>query len=212
MGRKSVLILASLVLPSLLLVTVGSGVAQAARANPVLLGSVTCNAGAGVWAGRVAFSPPLRNGGVANVEHIKFVARLGSTVNPCRTNAGNPQTGALAGKLKIVDAGTANNCATVFSGVALPAPVAPPSKVKLHWLAPAGTPTTWQPPGPFVVVGAAAMTSITINGAAVTGSFSPIPGPTATLSDAGWAGAVAAGCVAPAGLRVLTLGTSSGTW
>ncbi len=87
----------------------------------------------------------------------------------------------------------------------------PPSKIMLHWLAPAGTPTTWQPPGPFVVVGSAGMNNITINGGAVTGSFSPFVGPTATLSDANWpgvAGAVATGCASATGLRVLTLGTS----
>lgn len=212
MARKTVLILASLALPSLLLVTVGSGVAQAARTNPVLLGSVTCNAANGAWTGKIAFSPPLSNIGNANVEHIKIVAKLGSTVNPCRTNAGTAQTGAITGKLKIVSAGNANICATIFSGAALPAPIAPPSKIKLHWLAPAGTPTTWQPPGPFVVVGSALMTNITINGAAVTGSFSPFVGPTATLSDVGWAATVAAGCGSVAGLRVLTLGTSAGMW
>ncbi len=211
MARKAVRILASLALPSLLLVTVGSGVAQAARTYPVLPGQVTCNAANGKWNGKVVFSPPLRNGGIANVEHIKIAAKLGSTVNPCQTGFGTPQTGAIVGKLIINNAGTANNCATIFSGAPLPAPVAP-SKIKLHWIAPAGTPTTWQPPGPFVVVGAAAMNDITINGATVTGSFSPFALPTATLSDAGWPATVAAGCGSVAGLRLLTLGTSSGTW
>ncbi|HXQ43713.1 MAG TPA: hypothetical protein VN816_03665 [Acidimicrobiales bacterium] len=211
MARKVLFILTSLALPSLLLVTVESGIAQAARTNPVLLGGVTCNAANGVWRGKVVFAPPLKNGGTANVEKIKVAAKLGSTTSPCLTFAGTPEIGAIVGKLIINDAGTANNCATIFSGAALPAPVAP-SKFKLHWLAPAGTPTTWQPPGPFVVVGAAAMNNITINGATVTGSFSPYAAPTATLSDANWAAAVPAGCASAAGLRVLTLSTSSGTW
>ncbi len=183
--------------------------------NPVLLGSVTCNAANGVWSGRVVFGPPLKNGGNANVEKIKVVARLGNTASPCLTNSGTIEIGRIVGKLIVNNPGTANNCATIFSGVALPAPIAPPSKFKMTWLTPAGTPTTWKPPGPFVVVGSAGLNNITINGGAVTGSFSPIPGPTATLSDANWpglAGAVATGCASPGGLRSLTLGTSSGTW
>jgi len=215
MARKTVLILASLVLPSLLLVTVGSGVANAARTNPVLPGSVTCNAANGVWAGRIIFSPPLLNGGSANIEKIKVAARLGNTASPCLTGFGTPQIGRIVGKLLVNDPGTANNCATIFGGVPLPAPMAPPSKFKLHWTTPAGSPTTWMPPGPFVVTGSAGLNDITINGAAVTGSFSPFVGPTATLSDANWpgaGGAVATGCASTGGLHVLTLGTSSGSW
>ncbi len=215
MARKTVLITASLALPSIFLLTVGSGVAQAARTNPVLPGSVTCNAGNGVWAGRIIFSPPLLNGGTANIEKIKVVARLGSTTSPCLTGFGSPQIGRIVGKLLVSDPGTANNCATIFSGVALPAPIAPPSKFILHWTTPAGTPTTWKPPGPFGVTGSAGLNNIVINGGTVTGSFSPFAGPTATLSDASWpgvGGAVATGCASTGGLHLLTLGTSSGSW
>jgi hypothetical protein len=43
------------------------------------------------------------------------------------------------------------------------------------------------------------------------GSF-PAGAPSATLSDAGWPAAIAAGCASAGGLSVLTLSTSTGTW
>ncbi len=213
MARKTILILAS-VLPSLLLVAAGSSVAQAAR-NPVLPGTVACSPVGGVWTGTIRFVPPLINGGVANNEKMIIKAKLGNTTSPCVTTAGFVALGTIKGKLKFHIPGAANNCATIFSGLALPAP-ALASKFKIKWTTPAGsTPTTWTQPGPFVVTGALALNNITITGGAVAGSFTPFALQSATLSDATWpgaAGAVATGCAAPGGLAALTLSTSSGTW
>lgn len=215
MSRKILLVLAA-VLPSLLVVTVGSAVAQAVT-NPVILpGHVTCSTAGGVWNGIVDFSPALKNGGTSNHEEIRVKAILGSTSSPCVTTGGFVAIGAIAGQVKFHIPGTANNCATIFSGTALPTPTnttsAPPI-FKIKWTTPSGsTPTKWKQPANFVVTGAAAFTSISITGGTASGSFTPYATPTATLSDSNWPAAVAAGCSSAGGLSSLTLSTSTGTW
>jgi len=216
MTRKAFLILAATALPSLLLVTVGSSVAQAVPA-PVLIGFATCSPAGGVWHGKISFVPPLKNGGTANNEKMVIAATLGNTGSLCVPSSGVVLLGKITGKLKFHIPGSANKCATIFSGAALPTPVGA-SKFKLTWNPPAGsTPTHWtQPVGsPFVVTGALAMNDIAITGGSVAGSFAPYANPTATLSDTTWpglAGAVATGCASAAGLGGLTLSTSTGTW
>ncbi len=214
MARKALLLLAASVLPSLMLITIDSGAAHAVS-NPVVQpGNVTCNTAGGVWSGKIRFVPPLKNGGGANNEKMIITATLGNTASPCVTTAGTVALGKIKGKLKFHIPGTANNCATIFGGAALPAPVV--GKFKITWTTPAGSaPTTWTQPGPFAVTGALALNDITITGGAVAGSYMPIAAPTATLSDANWpgaVGAVATGCAAAGGLAALTLSTSSGTW
>ena len=90
----------------------------------------------------------------------------------------------------------------------------PPGKFKLTWTTPAGTPTMWTQPPPFLVTGAVAMTSITITGGAVAGSFSPYASPNATLAGpAPWGAGVATACASAAGLASLPLGVGSvGVW
>ncbi len=215
MARKVLLILAALVLPLVLLVTVESGVAQA---WPIFPGSVTCNAGGGVWHGTVHFIPPLKFGGNANLETINVSAHLGNAGNQCVTTmippAGNEVIGRIA--MHLIDfsiPGAANNCATIFSGSALPAPI-PTSALIMHWNPPHGKKTTVkQLPTPFSVEGTPLMNNITVTGGNVNaaGSF-PAGVPTATLSDAGWPAAIAAGCASAGGLHSLTLSTSTGTW
>jgi hypothetical protein len=61
-------------------------------------------------------------------------------------------------------------------------------------------------------VGAVGMTSLTVTGGKVTGSFSPYATPNATLSDSTWAAMVPSGCTSTAGLTNLSLSTSAGTW
>jgi hypothetical protein len=154
------------------------------------------------------------NGGNANSETMIIKAALGNTASPCVTTAGTVALGSIAGSLTFNIAGSANNCATVFSGAALPTPA--PGKVKMTWTTPAGgNPTKWtQLPG-FVVKGAANGANIVVKGAKVMGSFTPFGLPKATLSDANWpgvAGAVATGCSTAGGLANLTLTTSTGKW
>lgn len=207
MLRKLLAILAATAaLPLLLTLTIASG---PAAALPILPGSVTCS---GNWSGVITFTPPLRNGGTAPKERMLVKASLGTTANPCVTSAGTPQLGAIAGALKFVMVG-ANNCANVFSGVALPAP-APASKFKMKWTSPAGAPTVWRQPAPFAVTGALARTNMTITGGSIpiTSSFNTYPTPNATLSDAGWPATITAGCSSTTGLSRLTVGTSIGTW
>jgi hypothetical protein len=216
MSRRILAALAAVVLPSLFLVTVESGVAQAVT-NPVVLpGNVTCSTAGGTWNGIVTFSPPLKNGGTSNHEEIRVKAILGSTSSPCVTTGGFVAIGAIAGQVKFHIPGTANNCSTIFSGLALPTPTnttAAPPIFKIKWTTPSGSaPTKWKQPANFVVTGAAASTSITINGGTASDSFTPIAAPTATLSDSTWPAAVAAGCSSAGGLGSLTLSTSTGTW
>lgn len=205
MARRIVLALSLLALP-LLLIVLGSGPAQA---NPILPGTVTCAPAAGGWTGHIKFVPPLRNGGTATGEVMTVKAKLGSTTNPCATSAGSPQLGAIKGAMKFTGPG-ANNCATVFSGVAR-TPV-PASQFKLTWSSPLGAPTIWKKPPPFAVTGAVAMSQIAITGGSVSGSFSPFLTPSATLSDANWTAVIPAACSTTAGLSSLTLATSVGSW
>jgi len=211
MVRKVLLIVAAVALPSLLLVTVGTNVAQA---NPVFPGNVTCNASGGNWSGSISFSPPLKNGGTATTETFPVVAKLGTAANPCLTSTTNPGVvvGLIKGKLKFVTSGGANDCNAIFTGTALPAPVGPTSKFILKWLSPAGAPTHWKHPLPFVVTGALAKNNITISGGTVTGSFAPFATPNATLTDTGWTAAVTGGCASAGGLTSLSLGQSAGQW
>jgi hypothetical protein len=166
---------------------------------------VSCSPSHGVWNGIIAFSPALKNGGTANTETMIVKASLGNTGSPCVTSAGTIALGSIAGTLKFNIAGSANNCATIFSGTALPAPT--PGKFKLTWTTPAGgNPTNWTQAPPLVVKGAITNSKIAITGGKATGSY-PDPAPKATLSDA-----VATGCASSTGLSSLTLSTSSGKW
>jgi hypothetical protein len=212
MGRKLALGVTAAALPLLLLFTVGSGVAAA---NPVFPGSVTCNAGSGVWSGSVTFTPPLMNTGAATHEVIKVVAKLGNTTSPCLTSstppAGSKVIGLIKGKAKFTMT-AANNCATIFSGSSN-VPVA--AAFAMKWLSPPGAPTHWIHTPPFSFVGAANYASLTVTGGHVTGSFAPNGNPIAVLSAPGWpnsTGAVAVGCASTGGLHSLPLSTSSGTW
>ena len=213
MIRKTLLILAAAALPSLLLISVESGVAQA---NPIFPGNVTCSlASGGNWSGSITFTPPLKNGGTATTETFKVIAKLGSGTNPCVTSTTNPGhvVGLIKGKLKFTTSGGANDCNAIFSGSALPAPVGAISKFNLRWLAPPGAPTHWVHPAPFVVTGALAKNNITVNGGTVAAvSFVPYPTPNATLSGTGWPATVAAGCASAGGLTSLPLDQSLGTW
>lgn len=208
--RKVLFILTALALP-LTMISMESGVAQA---MPVFPGNVTCNTAGGAWAGSIHFSPPLKNTGTANAETFKVVAKLGASGTGCISSTTNPGTvlGAIKGKLKFAIAGSANNCTTIFSGTALPAPVGAASKFVMDWLHPAGAPTQWKHPLPFSVTGALAQTNIAITGGTVTGSFSPYLTPTSTLSGTGWPATVTAGCASAAGLSSLPLSQSTGTW
>jgi hypothetical protein len=213
MARKVVLIVSAMALFSVVSVAAVSGVAGAASYHPVLPGNVTCNPSGGVWSGRVTFTPPLMNGGIANKEKIVVKATLGNTTSPCVTNAGFVAIGAIAGKIKVKDPGTANNCATIFGGSALP-PAVLASAFKLVWTSPPGAPTNWTQPSFFSVVGSVTGSNIAISAGSIAGSFTPGT-PSATLSDANWpgaTGAVATGCASSTGLSALTLSTSSGAW
>jgi len=123
------------------------------------------------------------NGGTANTETFTVSATLGNTASHCVSTAGYVVLGKIAGKLAFSIPGSANNCATVFSGVALPAPAAA-SKFIMTWTSPAGyNPTTWTQPSAFKVTGAASLAGITIKHGAVAGSFTPLAHPKAKLSD-----------------------------
>jgi len=213
MARKVVLAVSAIALLSLVSVASLSGVAGAAINHPILPGTVTCNPSGGVWNGRVTFNPPLMNGGSANKEKIVVKATLGNTASACVTTAGFVALGAIVGKIKIVDPGTANNCATIFSGVALPASQ-PASQFEMTWSSPPGAPTHWTQPSAFTIIGSATSTNIAFTNGSLAGSFVPAT-PSATLSDSNWPGAsgtVATGCASSTGLSSLTLSTSSGAW
>lgn len=176
---------------------------------PVLPGVVTCNQTSGVWSGTITFSPPLFNAGAATAEKMIVKATLGNTASPCVTNAGTANLGSIKGTL-IFTGSHANKCSKVFSGLSrVPTPT---SKFKLKWTAPPGAPTPWTQPSSFSVVGAPGMTSLTVTGGMVTGSFAPYATPNAVLSDSNWSTAVPLGCSSTTGLASLTLGTSAGTW
>jgi hypothetical protein len=218
MSRKTFLILGAIALPSLLLMTVGTGVAGAARMNPVVQpGSVTC---ASNWTGVIKFTPPLRTGGTATKEVFTVKSGLGNTGNPCGTTAGTIELGAIAGKLKFVvpSPGGANSCGIVFGGGSR-VPV-PASKFKMTWSAPAA-PSIWKKLPLFSVVGnLGAPSTLGITGGKVVGSFAapnpPLPPPSASLSGpaASWsAAAITAACGTAAGLASLPLSApSTGTW
>jgi hypothetical protein len=216
MARKIVLILAATALPSLLIVAAESGVANAASNPTNLPGNVTCSPAGGVWSGAITFTPPLLNGGTSSTEVFTVQATLGNSASFCvAPSVTVPVLGTIVGKLKFSIPGNANNCATIFSGVTLPAPAAG-SKFKMTWTTPAGSnPTKWTQPTAFKVTGAANSSGIAIKHGTVAGSFTPFAAPKATLSDATWpglAGAVATGCASAGGLASLTLSTSSGKW
>jgi hypothetical protein len=212
MARKTVLILATVGVSLLLLVTVKGATASAIYNPTPFPGTVTCNTASGVWNGAISFSPALFNGGTAASETMIIKATLGNSASPCITTSGIVVTGVISGKLQFNISGSANNCATIFSGVALPAPVAA-SQIKIQWTTPAGgSPTVWKQPSNFSVTGAAGLNKITIKHGTVTGSFAPFANPKAVLSDTGWPTAVASGCGSSTGLSNLSLGTSSGKW
>lgn len=176
-------------------------------------GNVTCTPSGGVWSGLILFSPPLMNGGTASTETMIVKAGLGNTASPCHVNTGIVALGEIVGKITFHISGSANNCATIFSGSVLPAPT---GKFKLVWTTPGGAnPTKWTQPSAFKVTGAAGLSYINITHGTVTGSFSPLAVPKAQLSDANWpgaTGAVATGCASTGGLASLTLSTSKGKW
>jgi hypothetical protein len=208
------LILAATALASLVGVTAASSVAQAVS-NPVNFpGTVTCSPSDGVWSGAITFSPPLMTGGTANTEIFTVKATLGNTASPCITTAGSVALGTIAGKLKFSIPGSANNCATIFSGVTLPGPTG--GRFKITWTSPTGgNPTKWTNAPHFKVTGAASLADIVVKAGTVGGSFTPFGAPKATLSDATWpgaGGAVSTGCASSTGLGSLTLSTSSGKW
>jgi hypothetical protein len=177
--------------------------------NPVLPGVVTCNASQGVWSGGITFNPPLLNGGTSTTETMVVKATLGNSASPCVTTAGIAVAGAIKGTLTFTGA-KSNRCSKVFSGLSrVPTST---SKFKLTWITPPGAPTPWKQLPMFSVVGAPGMTSLTVTGGKVTGSFAPYGTPNATLSDSTWSAVVPAGCASSAGVSSLTLGTSSGTW
>ena len=161
--------------------------------QPILPGTVTCNQSQGAWAGSIRFTPPIRNGGTATTETMIVKASLGNSASPCVTTAGIAVDGAIKGKLVFTGSG-ANKCSKVFNGLSrVPTTT---SKFKLTWAVPPGAPTPWKQPTAFSVVGAPGMTSLTVTGGTVTGSFSPYATPNATLSDA------ELGRGGPAGLRI----------
>lgn len=176
---------------------------------PVLPGNVTCNQSLGPWSGAIQFSPALFSNGTATTEKMTVKATLGNSASPCVTTAGIAVTGTIKGTMTFTGA-KANRCSKVFSGLSrVPTST---SKFKLTWTTPPGAPTVWKQPPAFSVVGAVGMTSLTVTGGKVTGSFSPYATPNATLSDSNWAAVIPTGCASTAGLSNLTLGTSAGTW
>ncbi len=155
--------------------------AQGITFPPPLPGMVTCNQSQGPWSGSIRFTPPLTNGGTATTETMVVNAALGNTASVCLTNAGFVATGAIKGKL-IFTGAKSNRCSKVFNGLSrVPTST---SKFKLTWATPPGAPTPWKQPSAFSVVGAPGMTSLTVTGGTVTGSFAPYATPNATLSDA----------------------------
>ncbi len=215
MTRKTILILAATALSSLFIVAAASGVANAVSNPTNLPGTVTCSPAGGAWSGAITFTPPLMNGGTSSTEVFTVQATLGNSASFCvAPSVTVPVLGTIVGKLKFSIPGTANNCATIFSGAALPAPTG--GKFKMTWTTPAGyNPTKWTNAPTFKVTGAANSSSIAIKRGTVGGSFAPLAGPKATLSDANWpglAGAVATGCATAGGLASLTLSTSTGKW
>lgn len=214
MARKTLLVCSTTALLCLISISVASNVAQAVSFPVNLPGTVTCSPAGGVWSGIISFTPPLMNGGTSSTEKMIVKAGLGNTGSPCIGTAGFVALGSIAGTLTFNIPGSANNCATIFSGVTLPAPA--PGKFKMTWTSPAGgNPTLWTQLPAFKVTGAANMADIVIKKAKVTGSFTPFAAPKATLSDANWpglAGAVATGCASAGGLATLTLSTSTGKW
>jgi hypothetical protein len=136
-------------------------------------------------------------------------ATLGNSASPCVTTSGIAVSGTIKGKMTFTGA-KANRCSKVFNGLSrVPTSAA---KFKLMWTTPPGAPTVWKPPPAFSVVGAPGMTSLTVTGGTVTGSFSPYATPNAALSDANWPTAVPTGCASTPGLSSLTLSTSAGAW
>ena len=169
----------------------------------------------GRWSRGRDISPPLLSSGTSHHETLKigrppYSVKFGGS-SPCGAPSLTPRTvdGALKGTLKFTMP-DANRCSTIFSGSPLVPVVA--SKFKMTWVNPHGVPTLWKQPSPFSVTGASNMTSLTITGGALTGSFSSYPTPTATLSDTTWTAALINGACSSGGLSSLTLALSSGTW
>jgi hypothetical protein len=212
MRRKCILIVTAVALSSLVSIPIGVGVAGATSFPVNQPGTVTCTSAHGVWSGLIAFSPPLFNGGTSSTETMIIKSDLGNTASPCVTSAGTVALGTITGKLTFTIAGNANNCATIFSGTALPSP-ASTDKLKMTWSTPSGSnPTKWTQPSAFKVTGSAGSSDIVIKLGTVSGSYTPFANPKATLSDSGWPGTVASSCASTTGLSSLTLATSSGKW
>src|ERR1700722_593212 len=211
MARRILLFVSTATLLSLVSLSIVSNVAQASTSPVNFPGTVKCNATSGAWNGVIRFTPALMNGGTASTETMVIKAALGNSASPCITTSGTIALGTISGTLKFNIAGSANNCATIFSGAALPAPT--PGSLKMIWTTPGGgNPTLWTQTPNFNIKGAASMANIVIKNAKVTGSFTPFGAPKATLSDSNWTAAVPAGCASSTGLSSLTLFPSSGKW
>ena len=157
------------------------------------------------------------NGGTSSTEIFTVQATLGNYGQFCvAPSVTVPVLGTIVGKLKFSIPGNANNCATIFSGVTLPAPAAALQvQDDLDHACGLQPDQLDEQPTAFKVTGAANLSGIAIKRGTVAGSFTPFAAPKATLSDANWpglAGAVATGCASATGLASLTLSTSSGKW
>ena len=134
MIRRSILTGAAL----LVSIVVIPATASSAGAHPDVVGVGITNCTA-AWAGKLKFSPPLVNGGVAPTEDVSLLA----TAAACAGGVPAPTSGALVGKGVISMAG-ANNCANYF------ATPAPPGGTDTLTVAPgslfAGS-ITWTPAG-----------------------------------------------------------------
>jgi hypothetical protein len=122
MARRLALFPSASALSSALSVTIAPSAAHAVSFGTNIPGKVTCSPAGGVWNGTITFTPPLFNGKTANTETLVVKALLGNTESSCIANTGIVAFGSIKGKLTFSIPGSANNCATIFSGVTLPAP------------------------------------------------------------------------------------------
>jgi hypothetical protein len=212
MAKKVTSLFGAVAISSLLLVASQAGLASASVVNPIILpGFVKCIPAHGVWNGLISFQPPLMNGGTATTETIVVKATLGNTGNLCAASTGIAVVGAISGILAYNIAG-ANNCATLFSGIAI-TPLAAASKLTMTWSVPAGSAATkWMQPGNFKLKGPVAMNKLNLTGGGLAGSFHTYPTPASVFTDAGWPATILAGCASAGGLGSLTLSGSKGAW
>jgi hypothetical protein len=131
MIRRSVLTGAALLVSLVVL----PATASSAQAHPNVVGTgiTHCNGG---WTGKLTFTPPLINAGVATTENVTLTA----TAPACALGVPVPTSAKLVGKGVISGAG-ANNCAAYF------ATPAPPGGTDILTFGPAafGGAITWTP-------------------------------------------------------------------